>query len=242
MTSSLKIMAFALTAVFVMSAVAVSAASAQQGKLTSDGQFTLKAEETGAVGANSLTAFGFKVECPGSTGTGHKFNVTPHALIPSGETTFTLTPHIVNCLVVVGGAKFPATTDFNGCDYVTHLGKTTGGVTGTYGGTTDIVCPAGKDITWTMWTNSVDHANNITPMCVFHIKEQSGLTGAHVTDAGKGDLSITGTIKNLHVMKTKTTHALLCPEATTTSVETHLDLTVKGFNAEGGATNIAISE
>lgn len=231
-----------LVAALALSVVVASAASAQQGKLTSDGPFTLKTTETGAAGSNTWTAFGLRTECPGSTIIGHKNFVTPHTLISSGESTVTLNPTYVNCVILVGASKFPMTVDMNVCDYVIHMGATTGGVAGTYGATLDIVCPVGKEIVETMFTNASDHAAFAQPMCKLDIKAQTGIPGGHITDEGKGDLSITGTFEKIHVTRTKTTHALLCPEATTNESKIDIDATVKGFNAEGKETNISISE
>jgi hypothetical protein len=242
MIHNLKAFGLAMAAVFAMSAVAASAASAQQGKLTSDGPVTLVAEETG-IAANAVTAFGLRAECPGSIGTGHKYNVTPHTFIPSGETTFTLTPHLKsanhNCRVFPG--NYPTTADFNGCDYVTHIGQTVGGISGTYSGTNDIVCPAGQEITWTIFTNTTDETNN-KPFCIMHIKPQTGLTGGHAKDTGNGFIDLAGTIGGVHVSKTSVSHPLLCPNATTTTAQLHGDGTVRGVDELGKSTPISISE
>jgi hypothetical protein len=125
-----KALGLALVAVFAMSAMATSAASAQQGELTSkpvEG-VTLIGSETGEAGSNALTAFGLRIECPQSTYTGHKYSETPHTLIPNGATTVTLTPDYKeenhNCRSFPG--NFPMTVSMNGCDYVLHFGETTG--------------------------------------------------------------------------------------------------------------------
>jgi hypothetical protein len=202
MIRNLKVLGLALVAVFAMSALAASAASAQgvQGEFTtSNGTAqTLIGTETGAAGsgANALTALGAKVECPGSTLTGHKFNVTPHVAIPNKETTATITPHYKNC-AAFNPASHPATVTMNGCDYVLHLGVTTGGVAGTYGATVDIVCPAGKVIEVHVY-NNVAHTELL---CTIKVKGgQNGLAGAHATNtAGTGTFDISGLILGIHV-------------------------------------------
>jgi hypothetical protein len=245
MIRNLKALGLALVMVFTLSAVAASAASAQQGFLTSDGPVTLVAEETG-VAANAFTAFGFRSECPGSTGTGHKYNVTPHTPIPSGATTFTLTSHLKqanhNCRVFPG--NFPTTADFNGCDYVTHIGETSGGGAGTYRGSTDLVCPEGQEITFTVFTTIAEETNN-KPFCILHIKPQTGLTGIHGTDTGNGFIDLTGTLEGIHMSKTNATgisHLVLCPNQTTTTGKLDGDGTVKGLNAAGEPTPISLSD
>lgn len=65
---NLKALGLAAVAVLAFSAVAASAASAQQGKLTSDGPVTLTGEDTGV---NFFKAFGSEVRCPDSKYTGH---------------------------------------------------------------------------------------------------------------------------------------------------------------------------
>jgi hypothetical protein len=247
MIRNLKVLGLALVAMLALTAVAASVASAQQGKLTSDGSFTLKGEETG-VEANFLEAFGLKVQCPGSTYTGHKLGSTTE-LITSGSTTGTLTPQYKqanhNCNVTPG--NFKATIDMNGCDYVAHLGVTTGGVAGTYGVTFDVVCPNEQtSITVTVWTTSaLETSEPNNPMCKLHVRGapfNQGLKGAHATDSGAGDITLTGTVEGINVQKTKTTHSLLCPTAESNTGKFGLDVTVKGLNGAGGATNISISE
>jgi len=234
MIRNLKVMGLALVAVFALSAVVASAASAQ-GKLTSDGPVTLTGSEVGAE-PDGLEAFGLKVQCPGSTITGHAYNVTPHGLIANGATTATLTPHYKqaneNCTVAPGG--FIATVDMNGCDYVIHIG-TLPAVT------LDVICPVGQEITVTIFTNAHDHTVTNKPMCILHIKEQKGLAGASVTN-GVGDLNIAGTVTGIHVFRTSTgTHPVLCPSATITTGKFILNDTAKGTNGAGAATSVSVS-
>jgi hypothetical protein len=241
MIRNLKTLGLAITALFAVSAMVASTAAAQQGKLTSDGPFTLTGAETG-VGANSLTAFGLKLECPGSSYTGHKYNETPHKFIASGSTTVTVTPHFNQAKCVATPGNFPFTIDLNGCDYVTHLGATTGGVAGTYALTFDIVCPAGQEITTTTFTNETALTEN-KPYCVMHIPPQTGLSGAHTTDTANGFVDTTGPVKGIKVTRTKSaTHALLCPEGTTLTGELDIDITGSVRNEAGGATAISVSE
>jgi hypothetical protein len=246
MTRNLKILGLALMAALALSAVVASSASAQ--KLTSDGSVTLKADETGVETDNALTSeSGNKVTCPGSSYTGHKYNVTPHALIPSGEKTLTVTPHYNqanhNCQVTAAfGIRYPATVHMSGCDYVMHLGATTGGVAHTYGVTTDIVCSSGKEITITIYTNNADHDKEI-PFCVQHIPPQVNRPGLHATDTTNGHVDLKGTITGLTVNQTTspTGHHFLCPARHETNATFHLDVTGTGFNSLGGKTNISLS-
>jgi hypothetical protein len=193
-----------------------------------------------AEGSNALTALGISLECPTSTYTGHKFSETPHRLVPNAATTVTVTPYYINC--VTNG--FPTTVDMNGCDYVVHLGETApaGNKEGTYAVTTDIVCPAEQSITITMFTNAAKHTEN-KPFCKLDIKEQISLKGAHAKDAGKGDITITGTFEGIHVLRTNVEDPTLCENNTTTTTgKIDIDLTVKGVNEVEEPRAISISE
>jgi hypothetical protein len=246
MTRNPKVLGLALVAATAIAAVTASVASAQQGTLTSTGPVTLEGTETGMEG-NRVTAFGVLAECPGSTGTGHKVATTPHTFVPSGSTTFTLTPHIKqvtgtgapNCKASLG---ISITTDFNGCDYVLHIGQTTGGLANTYGGTVDIVCPAGKEILWTAWLSESAHTTEPnSPKCIFHIPPQTGLTGAHASDTGNGTIDVTGTGGGFTVNQTR--NSILCPQGThTTEAKLHLDGSIAGKNEAGEPTSISLSD
>jgi hypothetical protein len=247
MTHKFKALGLALAAVFALSAVASSVASAaEQGELTSTGPLTLVGEET-LKGSNFLEGYGLKFSCPGSTYTGHKYNVTPHTLIPSGSTTVTLTPHYNqakhNCRISPG--NFPATIEMNHCDLVIHLENTTpaGNKEGTYGVSVDIICPTGKEITIKAWTTEADETKPTEPMCVVHFPEQKGLKGVHATDSGNGNLLLRGLIEGIKVKKTQTTHTLLCPsKPEEPKGKYNIEATISGRDALGDATAISISE
>jgi hypothetical protein len=193
-------------------------------------------DETPA-GSNATTMFGAKTECPGSTFTGHKYNETPHRFIPNGATTITLTPHYKNCAV----SGIPITVDMNGCDYVLHIGQTTGAA-GTYGVTTDIVCPVGQEIRMTLFGGATKHAES-KPFCKIDIKEQAGLKGLHATNTETGYFDLSGTLEGLHMLRTNIEFPILCPNnTTTTEAKYDFDLTVKGLNEAGASTPIALSD
>ncbi|HMJ72196.1 MAG TPA: hypothetical protein VK471_02400 [Solirubrobacterales bacterium] len=244
MIRNLKVLGLALVAVFAMSAVVASAASAQ-GKITSDGPVTLKATETGTEAANSLTAFTHTFACPASTITGHKYNVTPHVLIPSGETTATLTPHYNQATCKVVDLGVPATVTMNGCDFVVHV---LGTFMSKYEISADIVCPAGKVIEREVYSSS----SEALKLCTITVKAQAGLNGAAgapvlaqntaAVGGTQDDLDIVGTFKNIHAER----HGLCKGEGghpdTTATAELHIDTTVKGYNSFGVETGVTISD
>lgn len=238
---NVNILGRTLVAIIVISAMVAPAASAQ-GKLTTISPVTLTGMETGPAGSTALTAFGLRLECVGSTYTGHAYNVTPHGLISNPATTFTLTPHYNQPFCRANPGNFPATITMNGCDQVVHIGATTGGVAGTFAVTVDLVCPAGKEITITMFTSSTKHLEG-KPFCTLHIPSQAGLVGAHATSTVGGDFDLAGTIVNAKVAKTNAGEdALLCPSQETSAASIDIDVTFKGINSLGEPTNIALSD
>jgi hypothetical protein len=233
MIRNFKVLGVAFMAVLALSAVVASAASAQNGRITSTGKVTLVGTENTP---SKLTAFGLTVECPGSTYTGHKYNVTPHTFIENGAETATLSPKYKEPCK----NNFAASTvDLNGCDYVVHLGATTG-VADTYAVTYDIVCPVGKDITVTNWLAAAEHTEG-KEACVLHIAPQTGLKGGTVKDTTAGDLELKGPVTGIKVVETKDAlHPLLCPAKEGTG-ELDIDATVKGNNEAGANTAISLS-
>lgn len=233
MIRNIKVLGLALVAVFAFSAVAASAASAANGTLTSTGPVTLDGTEI-AGQLNALTEDGKTVECPGSTITGHKYNVTPHELIPSGAQTITLTPDYnqATCVAIEPGVTRKATVTQNGCDYVLHL-EETNGETDTYSSKVDIVCAAGQSILVHVYFSS---SNENLEVCTITVGPQTGLTGAKVTDTTTGDLTVHGTLTGIHA-----TRSGVCGSASTTEDEFHINATVKGTNNLGEPTSISLS-
>jgi hypothetical protein len=218
MMRNFKALGLALVALFAMSAVAASTASAQLGKITSDGPVTLKGTETGA-GQNRLTAFGTNVECPGSTYTGHKTNTVSTALT-SGETSVTIRPNYINC--VQGGN--PVTVDMNGCHYNFYDATTNpvGNKEGTYSVKADIVGPC-------------THILVTTSLCTMTIKKQTGITGAHLKNTPvPDDVDLTGTFSGIHAV---------CGFLTTSNAQLDVDVTIEGINPVTGLnTGVTITD
>jgi hypothetical protein len=238
MTRNFKILGLALVAVFAFGAMAAAAASAQNGRLTSTGPVTLDATEI-AGKQTALTTFGGKLECPGSVMTGHKYNVTPHTFIPSGAETITLTPAytIDECFAEspIGSGKHFVTITMNQCDYVLHLGTTTG-VADQYNVTADVVCPENKSIIVDVYFSATS-TNEGLKICETTIGQQAGLAGPTATDTTTGDLTVNGTFKRIRESRS----GAGCATATTEEGEFHINLTVKGTNEAGGTTSISLS-
>lgn len=233
MTRNLKALGLTLLAAFAMVAMTASAASAQQGVLTSDGPVTLDMTETG-VGLNATTMFGEKIECAGTVYTGHQYNVTPHMPIPGQTTLFTVTPHYnnANCTAFPGPRK--ATITMNGCDFVFHIGATVGA--DRYALFMDIVCPAGQKIEKHVY---LAPNNEEIPWCTYTIGPQFMRPGARVTTTtnGANDLDIIGAFENIHVEK----HGM-CGAGTTNFGKWDIDVTVTGTGPGGGPTPITVTD
>lgn len=256
MTRNFKVLGLALVAIFALSALAASAASAQ-GKLTSDGPVTLKGTETGAnptageVYDNALISpvLGV-VTCPGSTYTGHAKRTHTettlgegHTTITSGSTTATITPHyakVCNAKVPVLGNR-PVTVTMNGCDYLFHLGATTGGGE-TYGVTADVICPPGKVIEVHIYKAASAHLD-ADAICTVKVGEANnqGRTGLHATNtpaANPDDIDISGTVTGIHT----DTSGTLCGTNTSTNSSLAVDITVKGYTAGGAETGVTVTD
>jgi hypothetical protein len=228
---------FAITAVatLLLGALGASVAAAQQGHLTSDGPVTLTAEQrdeivppqepitlegtqTGSKGANAITAFKGSIECSSASYTAYKYNVTPHAGIPTGQGKITISPSYGTC----SGIGATATIDMNECDYVLELQSTTG--TDAYGTKTSIVCPSGKHVKITLFEGEA----HTKVFCTLTITEKAeGYSGLTATDSTKGTVNVSGTTKSLEIHKEG--EGVLCAEkATTKEAELDLDITLKG--------------
>jgi hypothetical protein len=240
MTRNLKALGLVLVAVFALSAVVASAASAQNGTLTSTGPVTLIGTQTGEGSANEWTALGGTTQCLNAKYTGHKYNVTPHTFIPNDVSTFTLTPHFGVCTSKIGAASFPTTIDMNGCDFILHLEGTTPGVD-TYTVKTTIECPVGKHITETIFATAAKHTAN-EPFCHLTVTENAaGYLGLHATDTTNGKADISGKIEGITIHKEMTPPNILCPKETTNTGTFALDIAIEGKNEAGSTTSISLS-
>jgi hypothetical protein len=169
MIRKIKALGLALVAVFAMSAVVASAASAANGTLT-----TFPAGST-------VIASGVQVG-------EHVFTLTDQPLQPTVKCkkavfdgvgtnseaagkneTVVVTPTYNECTAF----SLPATVEHDGCTYVLHTKETTG--KGGWHVTTDLVCPEGKAMTIK------------TATCEVQVAEQKGLTTSEVTNSGAAE-------------------------------------------------------
>lgn len=231
MCRNLRALGLTFAVLLTTSMAAAPAATAQQGFFTSDGPMTFDASQVGGLGANALTTFGERMECPGSTFTGHRLATTPHQMIPSGATAITFTPHYKSPCTLSSGKQM--TISMNGCDYALHVGTTVW--QDQYSVTTDLVCPEGKDIEVELFSSSKHEAG--TRICTRTIRPQVGIPGGRLTSTtGSSTLDLVGTF-NLHLEQSGA-----CGTATTTTGAFHVDVTLKGTSSIGAPTGVLVTD
>ncbi len=221
MISNLKTLGSMLVAMFAICALATSA-SAQTGQLTAEA-FPVHLEGFQTLGpANRYTAFGMSLECPEGNG---------YADVEKPSGTITAIPRNP------GGCKvgsFKATVTTNGCDTLLHIGKTTG-VKDQYSGTSDLVCPAGKNIELHIYLSS---SNENVQTCKIVIKAQNGLTGGTVTnDTVTHGLILSGAVEGITAEKSG-----VCGTASTNEAVFEGEATVTGTNEAKAPDGIQISD
>src|SRR5215218_10217192 len=183
---NLKIFGLAFVAVLAMSAVAVSAASADDKRTAEVYPTTLTGGPDPGAAADLFVTTAGNVTCP---------NPTYDATVAGPTTTIEISPNYGLGCKALG---FPATIDVNGCTYLVHLTAGT-----TTEGTVDIKCPAGKEITVT--ANPAEAPHNLTPKCVIHVKEQLGLGTLKITNVGVAttrELTLDINIEKIHYTHT----------------------------------------
>jgi hypothetical protein len=237
MICNLKAFGLTLIAIFALSAVAASVASATSGQFTSDGPVTLTGEETGGVGSNYYEAFGQRIECPNSTYFGHELSSTNY--LENGDTTATITPNYpatvggkINCHTSSG---LPVTVTPNGCDFVFRISEKVS--PSTYRVLVDVVCPGTNVIALHVYFDEKEEM----PACTLTVGSQVNLTGLHLkhTTSFADDIDVEGQITNLSV----TRDAGICgTQKTIVNGVLKTDLTVTGHNQSHEPTAVTVTD
>lgn len=214
---NIKILGLMLAAMFAMSAVAATAASADE--FTSEvAPVTLTGTSESGFTDEFTTTAGV-VKCPKATYKGTQATVS--------TTTATVTPDYEDQPCT--GFGFPATIDVNECQYVFHIN----GGTSTEG-TVDVECPAGKEITITATSAG-------TEKCTVHVPTQTSIPGTvKFSGIGSGttreitvDVNLTG-VKYTH---TKGTGIGACTAGSASNGTMKAKATVTG---ESGSTHVGL--
>jgi hypothetical protein len=232
MPRKLRIFMTVFPVVLASGALSASAASAQQGKITSTGPVILHGTE---FSENEFLYPGLPAtKCPESHTTWAAVGTTPHDFITPGSTQATVVTTATNCKVGV----FPATLKATSCDYKYVIGVTTGGVAHTYGLTTHIECTTPGDSNHLEVYSNAAHTNLI---CSVTFGAQTPTSGLHVTyNTAAGTIRAHGLITK--VKATRTNLGGCPPSGTTEAAEFKLDVTVGGSNESGGTTPFSISD
>lgn len=245
MIRNLTALGLGVMAALALTALTTPVAAAQQGKLTANEPVTLTGGEVPGAGAfvNAQTGPFAKITCAGSIGTGHKYDTTPHELVPPGATTFTMTPHIsTKCLAHIPllGTR-PATVTVNGCDFVGHIGETTGlqpEEGATFGVSSSLVCPKEKVVETHIYKTGQPHTPE-NSICTTTVPAQGPFSsGAHLTSTPDGSIEITGTFTGIHTENTGS----ICGTGTVSNSQLHFETEIEGVNAEGFPTAISVSD
>lgn len=217
--------AFAVAAIFASSAVASSPgelAPAGEGALLEE-EFVFLLDGTEIEAGPVFTGFGEAVECPGSTYSGGEL-VAPARTIP-------LTPEFNSTKCHDG--SFKATILTNGCHYLFHIGETIG--TDQYGGSTDLVCPEGKDVELLIFLSAT---NENIKACSVTVKPQEGLQGISFTNnTAAEDVVLGGPVTGLVASKSGA-----CGAGETNEARLDFNVTLKGTTTKGEPVGIGVFE
>lgn len=224
MIRNLKALGVAMAAVFAMSAVMASAASAQQAYLTADTALAgIDGKDIGAASANRLTAFSTYTQCS-------EVNYSGSILGESSDhgTTATAIPDYKGCKSSALG--FGTTVAMNDCHYIFHLGETTG-EGDTYGVQSTLICEGEGNPEVTINVFGSHCTITITP-------SEAGYSGLHATDTTEGDIVLNGTVEGIKAHATGN-----CPETgTTENAKLDTNVTVTGDPEVGEGAELGISE
>jgi hypothetical protein len=231
MIRNLKVLGLALAAVFAMSAVAASAASAG---VTLTGPETGLSVDATDPAATFTTAGGTKVECHATYTVGKvdetkPEGVHPPLILPVEE--LTITPDYSKCKAKGsgGGELGPVTVTMNGCDFDLKLITNPAN---TFSATSKITCPPEKKIEIHIYRDA-EHKENLCTFTVFANKNED-LSGGKAVNTAKG-VTLEGSVPGVKVTRDN----ILCGG----TVEQEATQSLGGeLLAEGGENVIQLSD
>jgi len=225
MIRKFKALGLALVAVFAMSAVVASAASATSGTLTAEGKATTA---TGTqVGEHVFTLTSHPVSGGFASTKCKKAHFHGIGTVTDGAKSVTVTPTYSECTAF----GLPATISHEGCDYTLSTGTPT--ATAGWHVNTNVTCPAGKAI------------RIVAQTCEVTVGSQGPLTTSEVTNSGTSgttmDLLLHTKITGIHYTVVK--DGIGCPlsgTGTFTNGDYDGTTTVIGLDALGAHVGITI--
>ena len=221
MMRNLKVLGIAMAAVFAMSAVIASAASADQ--LTSESSPVTLTGAQIASENNKLTSPEVgTISCETAD-----YNATS---VATPTRTITVTPVYTNCRVF--GFLSHTPIHMNGCDYLLHVNTAANDTTGT----ADLVCPAGATVTATAISVG-------TTKCTVHIAPQTNLAKIEATNIGSGatrEIELHLEIENIAETHTKGSGLGACPAGSSTKAVLEGTVKVTGETTSATPTHVGI--
>jgi hypothetical protein len=224
MTHKIKALGIATFAVLAMSAMATSAAQANENaKFTATAYPTTAFATDGAKGNELLTVFGLVMECN---------HVEFHGTLAAASPTLTINPTFNEC---VSGGILPATFNMTSCDFLFHVGTTK--AADEYNGSMSIACTkAGDTIDTLIYASKPAHTEN-KPICHITIGAQGPLPGLtfKVDTGAVNDVTVSGTATGFAAKQTRT--SATCPPGTEEKAGKYAiktPLTFKGSNPVSG--------
>jgi hypothetical protein len=225
MTRNFKAFGLAMAAALALSAVVASGAQATTASVRAGSYPATLTGEQKTVNVWSVGGGVRKTSCK---------TAVFHGTLTAAADPVTLTPTYAECNSEPGG---PVTFTMNGCDYDLYPNSVTAS-TGTM--TTDLTCPAGKEVEMYLYENAEKHVKG-EPLCRYDIPAQTNLSAGEYhneTNAATGKKDITETLNVTNVAIKSTMNAkILCgiaPGATgTTTLSGSVTLTADEDNAGG---------
>jgi hypothetical protein len=241
MTRNLKIIGLASLAatIAVASALAATGAFAGEEEAEGGGWGNLSAAGYPAIldgedipsELNAFTLGGRVIKCPNSTYTGEISGEVP---------SFTITPTYNNCSEPINNRK--VTIAMNGCDYKLTLRKTTiqgNEFVDNYFFTTEINCPANKDIEIQVYEADNENAKN----CLFTIKEQTLKDRGKLQNTLDNEGDTDGGLKlEKHLENIAATQSGSCGSKEITTGRYHIGITIKGTTKVGGPNFLEVTD
>jgi hypothetical protein len=208
MTRNFKAFGLAMVAALALSAVVASGAQATTASVQASSYPATLTGNQKTVNVWSVGGGVRKVSCK---------TAIFHGTLTAAADPVTLTPTHAECTSEPFG---PVTETMNGCDYDLYPNSVTPS-TGTM--TTDLTCPAGKEVEIYLYENAEKHGKG-EPLCRYDIPPQAGLAAGEYhneTNAATGKKDITATLNVTNVaVKSTINGKILCgiaPGATGTT-------------------------
>jgi hypothetical protein len=241
MIRNLKTLGLALTAVFAMSAVVASVASAKDlGQHAS--LFTANVaggEQAGIdieqIGTNQFTLAGL----PPFTCTTVKMH--GKAITPGPSSTYiTVTPTFENCHIVLAGLTKAVTITHNECNFTFNATTTTtestpSGLSFDRTASLTIECPVGKQIQIHVYGTANPPHNQVT--CTYDVPAQGPIQGFELTNKVNTPTSVNDIEAHINFTTaiTNTTKSAVCGQNENTSMVYAGTATIRATNAAGSA-------